>query len=317
MTTDTPNRDQPSLLDVIDEEFRNDFMRGPVKEAMKAVGGSSGDLWKVPIDAIQVMDGFNVRVKDESYHRHIRWIADSIKASGFHVDEPLGAFTVKEGNDTKIYVHAGHCRLEAAKLARAEGAEIETLPVVVVPREANLEDLTVALITTNGGKPLTPYETSIVVKRLAGYHWDAPKIAQKLGFSSTYVEALLQVSGYPLAIREMIQSGQLALSTAIEAVRLYGTNAPAKLHQAAQKAAIAGKKRITTQHIPGQKFSSFVKRSAPRLYAATQAVKNDPGYKSLAPETRQILDELITQLSEKEKALDAPSQAPDSADTGT
>lgn len=312
MTSDTLNRDQPSLLDGIDENFRNDFLRGPVKEAMKAVGGSSGDLWKVPIDAIGVMDGFNVRVKDESYHRHIRWIADSIKSSGFHVDEPLGAFTVKEGNETKIYVHAGHCRLEAAKLARAEGAAIETLPVVVVPREANLEDLTVALITTNGGKPLTPYETSIVVKRLAGFHWEPARIAEKLGFSSGYVEALLQVSGYPLAIREMIQSGQLALSTAIEAVRLYGGKAPQKLEQAAQKAASTGKTRVTTQHLPGHKFTSFVKRSAPKLYAATQAVKNDPGYHSLAPETRQMLDDLITHLSEKEKALDGPSQATES-----
>lgn len=292
-----------SLLEAIDAPFDENFVKGSVKTAMKNAGGSSADLWNVPIHEIHVMPGFNTRVRDAALEAHIRWIADSIKASGFHRDEPLGCFIVNEAAGPKIYVHAGHNRLEAAKIARSEGAEITHLPVVVVPKETSVEDLICGLVTTNAGKPLTPYEISIVCKRLAGFGWNNSLIAQRLAFTASYVDALLEIPGYPLKIREMIQEGQVSVSMARDLVKTYSHKATEKLEEAVKAAASAGAKRVTSKHIPGRRFESFVKRTAPRLYEATRAVQSDPAYSSLSQETRDTLDALLQELNVKETEL--------------
>ena len=296
---------QSSLLEAIDAPFDENFVKGSVKTAMKNAGGSSADLWNVPLDEIHVMPGFNTRVRDAALETHIRWIADSIKASGFHRDEPLGCFIVSEEAGPKIYVHAGHNRLEAAKLARSEGAEITHLPVVVVPKETSVEDLICGLVTTNAGKPLTPYEISIVCKRLAGFGWSNSLIAQRLAFTQSYVDALLEIPGYPIKIREMIQTGQVSVSMARDLVKTYSHKATEKLEEAAKAAAEAGSKRVTSKHIPGRKFESFIKRTAPRLYDATRAVQSDPAYGSLSQETRDTLDALLQELALKQGELNA------------
>ena len=305
------NEHQTSLIDGISIDYKDDFIKGPVKQAMKDAAAGSVDLWMVPIDEIHVKDGFNVRIKDEAYERHIRWIADSIKSEGFYRDEPLGGFIIQEESGPKVYVHAGHCRLEGAKLAKSEGAEIEVLPIVIVDKSKNLEDMTVALVKTNSGKPLTPYEVAIVAKRLSGFGWSPAKIAERLGFTTPYVDSLLEATGYPLKIREMIQSGQVSISMAVDLVKSYGNKAVEKLEDATKVAASTGSKRITQKHLPGRKFENFVKRTAPRLYEATRAVRNDPSYKSLAPETRELLDALLEELQAKEKHLevDPPQDA--------
>lgn len=131
---------QSSLLEAIDAPFDENFVKGSVKTAMKNAGGSSADLWNVPLDEIHVMPGFNTRVRDAALETHIRWIADSIKASGFHRDEPLGCFIVSEEAGPKIYVHAAHNRLETAKLARSEGADITHLPALESPKDRGYKD---------------------------------------------------------------------------------------------------------------------------------------------------------------------------------
>ncbi len=307
---------QPSSIDNVTIEYHDDFIKGPVKQAMKDAAAGSGDLWMVPIDEIHVKEGFNVRVQDEAYDRHIRWIAESIKTEGFYRDEPLGGFIVQTDDGPKVYVHAGHCRLAGAKLARSEGAEIDVVPMVIVDKSKNLEDLTVALVKTNSGKPLTSYEVAVVAKRLFGFGWSSSKIAERLGFTTPYVDSLLEVTGYPLKIREMIQSGQVSISMAVELVKSYGNKAVEQLQDASKVAETSGSKRITKKHLPGRKFESFVKRTGPRLYDATRAIRNDPGYDSLAPATRDLLNTLLDELSAKEAQLQSSStQEPGSPET--
>jgi len=313
--TNVPS-DPTSPLDAIPQTFNQSFVRGAVKDAMKQAHAGSGDLWKVPIDELKVAPGFNVRIRNDSLTAHIRWIADSIKANGFYIDEPIGAFCVEEDDGTLgIYVHQGHCRLEAARLAKAEGAPIETLPVVVVPKSQNLEDLTVALITTNSGKNLTPYECALVCKRLAGYGWSSSQIATKINFTVSYVDALLDIPGYPIEIRELIHNGLLSVSTAREAMKTYGHRAVEKLLHAAHVAETKGSKRVTNKHLPGKRFESFVKRSGPRLYDATKIVRNDPAYSALSAETREALDTLLDEL-EKKRLSDEQSLATEQAEHG-
>ncbi len=86
-------------------------------------------------------------------------------------------------------------------------------------------------------------------------------------------------------------------------VKTYSHKATEKLEEAVKAAASAGAKRVTSKHIPGRRFESFVKRTAPRLYEATRAVQSDPAYAALSQETRDTLDALLQELSLKETEL--------------
>ena len=187
---------QPTTDLVIDT-----LVPGSVKAAMKEVGASSSDLWMVPYKDIRVIEGFNVRVRNAEYEAHLHSIRDSILANGFYRDKPLEGYVAKEDGTNVIYITGGHTRYEAAGLAIEAGAAIEALPIIVKPAGTSQEDLTVALVTGNSGRPLTPIETAIVIKRLLGFGLDEKQIAQRLGYGKKYVEDLLSFFGLNTDVR--------------------------------------------------------------------------------------------------------------------
>lgn len=286
------------MLDNLQTDFKKDLVSGSVKKAMAAVGASSRDLWQVAVKDIRVIPGFNVRVKDQAYSDHIRNIADSMLINGYYQDKPLAGFVANESGNQLIYIHDGHCRFEAVSLAISEGAQIERLPVVVAPAGTSLEDLTVGLVQMNAGKPLSPYEVGVVCKRLVGYGWDSTQISKRLGITVTYVDGLLQILAAPMPIRQMIQDGRLAVATALDAIRRYGADAVEKLQIAEASAKASGKTRVTSTHLPGKKFESYVRRTGPKLYDAAQIVVNDPNFNRLNSATQNLLSSLLDELAQ-------------------
>lgn len=144
------------------EDFTRELTPGNTKAAMRAVGASSSDLWKVEPGRLRVLEGFNARVKNEAYTARVRWIADSIKANGYYPDKPLTGFVALEDGVEVIYVTGGHRRHEGVLLAIEEGADVGTVPVVIKPRGTSMEDLMVDLVVGNEGDPLTTYEQAVV-----------------------------------------------------------------------------------------------------------------------------------------------------------
>lgn len=304
MSDPTTSLDDLRPIEQISADFSEHFVRANIKTTMKSHGATPRDVYMVPIDAVHVYEGFNVRVPGPALDAHIRWIADSILANGYYPEEPLGGFVALDKlGEPRIYVHKGHCRLAGAKLARSEGADLQALPLITVPKETALEDIVVELATTNSGKPLTPYELAIVCKRLSGYGWTSSTIAKRLGRSSTYVDGLLGIMGAPLAIREMIQEGTLTVATAQQALSRYGVNAVSKLTAAIQTAKTHGKEHVSAKHLPGRRFENLVKRTGPKLYEAARTVREDPGFSALSSVTQNLLDQLIAELAEKERSL--------------
>jgi hypothetical protein len=51
----------------LEADFTTTINPGVWKEAMKAAGASSGDLWKLPFAQLQVIEGFNLRVRTAQY----------------------------------------------------------------------------------------------------------------------------------------------------------------------------------------------------------------------------------------------------------
>jgi len=226
---------------------------GSVKAAMKEAGASSSDLWMVPYENIRVIEGFNVRTRNAEYLAHVQDIKNSIIANGFYRDKPLEGYVAKEDGQNVIYITGGHTRHEAAGLAIAEGHEIVALPVIVKPAGTSQEDLTVALVTGNSGRPLSPIEIAVVCKRLLGFGQDEKGIAAKLGYTKKYVEDLLGLLSAPSAVRKLVEQGKVSATLAISEIKKDPKGAAKKLTEAAEVAKSTGKGKVTQKTLNGGK----------------------------------------------------------------
>jgi ParB family chromosome partitioning protein len=230
--------------------FNLELTPGNVKAAMRSAGAPSADLWKVPLGHIRVMEGFNVRVTDDpEYQAHVRRIADSIKVEGFYDHKPLAGYVSREGDINFINITDGHTRLAAVAIANAEGAEIASLPVVVSPRGTNLEDLTVALVTGNSGRQLTPYEVGIVCKRLLGYGMPEKRISERLGVTVRWIRDLLSLVAAPSTVRGLVVAGAVSPTLAIDTIKSHGDKAADRLTRGVANAKAAGTDRVTKKHL--------------------------------------------------------------------
>lgn len=290
-------------------DYERQLVPGSLKPAMKEVGAGSRDLWQVPPERLRPIPGFNVRVRNADYEAHIRRLADSMKSEGFYQDKPLAGYVAHEGDEQVIYFYDGHSRHEAALLAISEGAEIPRLPVVVSRAGASLEDLTVALVQANNGKPLMAYEVAAVCKRLSRYGWTELEIAKRLGFTVTYVNDLLLLAAAPHEIREMVIQDRVAATLAIKALKDHGAKALEFLLAAERRAQASGKTKVTAKHAPGAGYQKAVRKSAPQLAAVITDIRHDPGYSALSDDLRQKLEDMIALLEKAKDEEDAGDES--------
>ena len=232
------------------DTFDQELTAGNVKAAMKAAGASSSDLWKVKREHIRVIPGFNLRnAEDPDYIAHIRWLANSITANGFYDDKPLAGYISREGDLNFINLTDGHSRLAAFDLAVSEGFEGNVLPVVVKPRGTSIEDLTIAMYTGNSGKPFTPYETGLLIKRLVALGVDEKLIAARLDITKRYLDDLLTLVEAPPSVRAFVAQGQVSATLAVDVVKAHGDKATERLRSGLETAKAAGKARLTKKHL--------------------------------------------------------------------
>jgi ParB family transcriptional regulator, chromosome partitioning protein len=242
----TPKKQLPPM------KFDKELTAGNTKNAMSAAEAkaTSGTLYDVPRAQIRVIDGFNVRYETEAYRKHINDLAESIVANGFNKSKPLAGYVAKEGEDHFIYVTDGHSRLRAVDLAVEMGAEIETLPVIVKAAATSMEDLTVALVQENNGRPLQPFEQATVVKRLEGYGWDDDRIAKALTCTTRYVQDLKILAGAPAAVRNYVVEDKVSATEAIKLLRKHdGAKVLELLKAAVAKAEGRGKNKATAKDL--------------------------------------------------------------------
>ena len=283
-------------LNTPDPDYSLHLVRGSVKAA--AAGHKSADLWKMPLDDIYEIPGFNVRVYGPAYEARVRAIADSILKDGYHVNKPLAVFPTRIGDKSVFAVYDGYTRLAAAKLARSEGADIASLPCVSAPEGTSMEDLTLALYTDNTGAPLAPYELAAVCKRLVGYGWSVEEVCNRMGITEKYAHDLLLVVSAPKSVRDLVAGGRVALGEAVKILRSHGDEAPAVLQGMVARAALEGKTAATGKHAPGARYRSVVRKSAPTMAETLRGIREDGGYANLSGALREKIDALVQQLSD-------------------
>lgn len=234
-------------------KFAHELTAAPVDPTMKAAEATSAKLYRVPVSKIKVIPGFNVRVQSPDYIAHRDAIRASIAANGYDSTKPLAGYVAKEGDENVIYVTDGHTRLDAvneynADPDTAEKDEISTLPVMVQPKEVSLTDLTVMLHTANSGRPLTPFELGVVVKRLLAEE-GAKKadIAARLGVTTRYLDDVLLLANADSKVKQHVAAGSVSSTMAIQLLRKDADSAAEKIEAAVKRTAGTGKK-ATKKH---------------------------------------------------------------------
>lgn len=280
------------------------FEPGNMKAAMQ--GSTKSDLYKVERQYLHIADGFNVRVHDADYKAHVRYLADSMKENGFMQDKPLAGYVAELDGKNVIIITDGHTRLTAYDLAVSEGMDTFPLPVVTKPRGTSMEDLTIALVTSNSGRPLTPYELGLVVKRLVGYGMETKDIATRIGKGKAYIEGLLDLVAAPKALREMVTSGKVSATLAVETLKKHGAKEAAKmLGQGVKAATASGKDKVTKK---------VVKKVAEKKSSPNKGKKVSKAH----PDDQQAIPldvDANVALLEKVAAWKAPIQIDADADT--
>jgi hypothetical protein len=142
----------------------------------------------------------------------------------------------------------GHCRLLAVKLVMSEGVEIKSVPVRVEQRYNNEADRTLSMITRNSGKPLTPLETAMVIRKLLGYGWSIPDISTKTGYSAKKINWHMDLLSTNPEIQNLVKDGKVSATLAIKTVKEKGQEAALDiLTETVEKVAQKGKAKATAQ----------------------------------------------------------------------
>ncbi len=283
------------------------LVAGSIKGAMRSAGAGSRDLWFVPRSGIHVIDGFNVRTKNQAYFDHIRFLADSMKSEGYKAEHPLSGYVARHGEESVIYVTDGHCRLAGVDLAIEEGAEIDLIPVVVASQARDIQDMTVGLVLSNTGKPLEPLEKAAVCKRLIGFNFSEEQIAKRLNFTLQYVKDLLLLIGSPIELRQLVAEGKIAATTAIQMLYKHGDKAVEMIREGMDRAAASGKEKVTKRFMADPNLK-FVKKSAPAFYDVVQDIRKDPAFDGLSDSLREKVDALLNSIEEAKQKADKKSE---------
>jgi hypothetical protein len=312
-------------MDLLEADFTTELNPGNLKDAMKAAGASSGDLYKVPVDQLRIIEGFNVRVHNAKYFAHVESLADSIVAEGYFVHKPMSGYIQRDEatGESLVYIYDGHSRLLALPIANKKLAAlgrplVTEIPVITTPAKKGKDfirmvDLNVAMVQGNKSNPHSAYECAVVCKRMAEAKEPVGEIARRLGFSTEWVNSLLMLMSAPKELRERVANDELTVTLAVQLLKEHGEEAAEMVEDAAAAKSAEGKPvKITRKNIkPANPFTKAVKRSAPAMYEVITEIQNDRAFAKLSVATREKLLALLetVNLAKDDGAVDHSKQS--------
>ena len=193
-----------------------------LEEVIKSVGGGKqSGKFAVPLSMLKVDPNLDKRDRTtERYHQHFSNIKAGIVTRKGIEDTIEVHRGVGENADT-LYVINGRTRTYAALEAISEGflgdITADTLLVPVEVKQGSELDFLATQLRTQQVLTLSASEQAAIVAemvRTAGGLED--KVAEALGKSIKQVQDLLKVDRLLPQVKEMISSGQVAVSTAVE-----------------------------------------------------------------------------------------------------
>lgn len=285
-------------------DFQFDVNLSFDSNVMKQASEGYAKIWMVPVSHIHVKEDFNVRILGKRHEEQIESIKNSILSEGFHIHEPLGVFIEQQSDGSnKVFVHHGHTRLAAVHKARSEGANIEIVPCVPIPRGYNRDQLIASLVTSNTGRPLTPLERAVVIKRLFSYGHKISAISELLNLKAPTIDRSLKVMEAPSELHHLIAQEKIAFTRAAEILEEYGTQKAMEVirkHIAATNGTI--RKRAAPPVMQKNKFKNLAMKEAPHMVRTFSEITLDPGWDYLSEEIKDRIQSHLKLLEASEAA---------------
>jgi hypothetical protein len=182
---------------------------------VKNISLKSGTGYYIPLDKIQIEEGWNIR---EDYG-DIEEFAKHIVENGITFPDLVGYVE----NDV-FYVTQGHRRRLACLKALEMGADLSNgLPCKLEPKSKSPEERIAEQISTNEGKNYTPLEKALVCKKLASFNWDAKQIAKCTNIQLPQVYNYLKyICPQPFNVLQLIRDKKVSLSVVIDVAKEVG-----------------------------------------------------------------------------------------------
>lgn len=192
--------------------------------------------------------GFNEREEEtEAFKTALAALELSIDAQGVLV--PIVLKRNKGGDDGYTYTD-GHRRMICVMNLIAKGRDIRKVPTRFEPDGTNDLDRILSMIPLNGGLPFTPYEKAKVIKKAHGFGVEYAEIAEKIGISLEYINAiLLPLLESPQAILNEVKTGKLSASLAVQVQKENPVEAPGILQEAKEIAEATDSPKTTLKHV--------------------------------------------------------------------
>ena len=277
---------------------------GNTKAAAAAAGATSSDLWMVPYDQLHYDPRDNIRPVDHDWVTHL---AALMLANGYDKSQPVHCYIRKVDGKDLIHVYKGQHRYLAAGNAIKAGKDLGKIPVVVRDaKTVNRADMVIDGYLSNESKRSSPLELAAVVSELRDIHGlNIATICKRLNVTDQTIRDVGLLERAPAELHQMVRSGTVAGTLAIEQIREHGADkALDRLQKGATNAAAAGKARVTKKHldaahapstapIPAQASArpaatapiKISEKQSKQFLQALQAVLHDPVFGKLSPGT--------------------------------
>lgn len=218
------------------------------KQMIKSGEVKRADAMKVRLEDIHEEPGFNLRDEGEELEASIGALAAHIAAGG-----TFPALEVRPRPEGGVFLVDGHRRRRALlRLADQMRDSNGELWVPVVAFVGNDADRLARVITSAEGRALSQLEVARGYKRLAAFGLSSDDIAKKVNKTRQHVDQLLHLANANTDVQQIVQAGTVSATTAIQMVRQHGEKAGEVLKVEAEKAAAAGKKKVTTATMKGK-----------------------------------------------------------------
>lgn len=202
-----------------------------------------GDAIRVKLDAIKVVDGFNVRIDDDELREHIAGIAGAL-AANLPVP-PVEVWVNPESGDIELV--DGHCRYHAYRQYAEMNPKFDGY-VGAEKFEGTPFQRKMRIASSNKQLKLKPIELGrLYIHARDELGASRQEIAAEAGMSLAHVDQMIKLAGGAAEVQDAVESGVISATDAVKLIRDHGDDAPAELERRKEAAKELGKDKVTAK----------------------------------------------------------------------
>lgn len=193
----------------------------------------------ISIDDIHIKEGFNPR----DYNSEECRAADEELLNHLMAGGSVPPLEVKAHEPDGVWIVEGHRRYRQYLRCREAGLPINRIHILQF--KGSDVEAQAHVMKSNNQLKLSPLEKAINLKRLAAFSLTTAEIAALVSMSAATIEKLLALSETDHAVQQIVKAGAVSVDVALDRVEEFGSRAAEVLVKDKEKAAAAGKKKVT------------------------------------------------------------------------